>query len=539
MIEKLLGNNYVVWSQYFNMNLKCVAAGLNILLLLALLFQALLRYVSLSSNIADLGFFLNNNFNFPSEYQLALSGHFHGFLPLFSFAYNSFSSFESPLFLIFTQWLILSSVVMLAWRFFGVLTSLSIALYYPFWVIGLFDFHFDFLAILILMAFFIFCLLHQFGYAALVAALLVFVKEPFALQAASCGLYIYYMAFRVSNRGFRLKLISYGTLLCVWGFLWFYIYLHWILPYYGAGKAGALSSPAFAWLGSNFSEIFWNLLLQPGSIMQDIINTPGKIKYLLVVFGLLGFIPLLSPAPLIVAAPILLISMVSHLPTYYDYATHYTAGLIVPVIIAFRGGFAVVRAKYTAAFAAQAPLYAIMLAVLLGGHWAFASSPISRLFWSDKVWSYSWRAYVPTKREETMKSAMLEYVPADPGVSVSGQNTVNWGHLAHRKVYLPFPIGVIDPYKVIDFSNRDLAGLWRYVRTGYKSEVITRDTYSDYVVLDLKRPWFIVDSGCDWLHGACRNEKKAGEFLKLVALALQRYDVIYRLDGFMILRRRL
>jgi hypothetical protein len=69
--------------------------------------------------------------------------------------------------------------------------------------------------------------------------------------------------------------------------------------------------------------------------------------------------------------------------------------------------------------------------------------------------------------------------------------------------------------------------------------VITHDTYADYVVLDLKRPWFIVDSGCDWLYGACRDEKKAAEFLNLVASALQRYDVVYSLDGFMILRRRL
>ena len=137
-----------------------------------------------------------------------------------------------------------------------------------------------------------------------------------------------------------------------------------------------------------------------------------------------------------------------------------------------------------------------------------------------------------------MKNTMLQYVPVDPSVSVSSQNTVNWGHLAHRKVYLPFPLGVILPHKVIDFSNRDLAGLWQFVRTGYKSAVITHDTYADYVVLDFKRPWFIVDSGCDWLYGACRNEQKAAEFLNFVALTLERYDVIYSLDGFMILRRR-
>jgi uncharacterized membrane protein len=509
------------------------------LCLLVLLLEANLRYASLSSNIFDLGLFFTNHFNFQSEYQRGLSGHVQALFPFFAFAYNSLPLPLAPSFLVLSQGIILSISVVLVWHFFGFPTGLAMALYYPVWVVGLFDFHFDCLVVLILVVFFIFTERQKFCCAAAAASLLVFIKEPFALEAAFCGVYLYLLAFRASNRGCRIKLISCGTLLGVWGFSLFYLQVHWLLPYFGGTEAGALEGPAFAWLGSNLSEIFWNLVSQPGRILQDIIFTPGKNKYLLVVFGLLGFIPLLSPAPLIVAAPILMISMVSHVVNHYDYATHYTAGLIVPVLIAFRGGFAVARAKCTAAFATQAPLHSIMLVVLLGGHWAFASSPISRLFWSDKVWSYSWRAYVPTQREETMKSAMLEYVPADPGVSVSSQNTVNWGHLAHRKVYMPFPIGVIDPHKVIDFSNRDLTGLWRYVRTGYKSEVITRDTYADYVVLDLKRPWFIIDSGCDWLYGACKNEKKAAEFLNLVASALQRYDAIYSLDGFMILRRRL
>lgn len=441
--------------------------------------------------------------------------------------------------LITVQWLILASSVVLAWCYLGFIPGFALSLYYPLWVVGLFDFHFDCLVILILLVFFILCDRGRFCYAAATSMLLVFVKEPFALQAAFCGLYLFLLAFRLGNRLSRLQLVSAGALLVLWGASWFYVYIHWVLPYFGGVESVPIASEAFSWLGSNLLEIFWNMLLKSDIILLDIIDTPGKVRYLLMVFGLLAFIPLLSPSALIVAAPVLIISMASHLSNYYDYATHYTAGLIVPVIVAFRDGFAASRAKWSAVFPTQGPLYAITLVILLGGHWAFASSPISRLFWSDKVWSYSWRAYVPTQREETMKSAMLEFIPADSGISVSSQNTVNWGHLAHRKVYLPFPLGVILPHKVIDFSNRDLAGLWQFVRTGYKSEVITHDTYADYVVLDFKRPWFILDSGCDWLYGACSNEKKAAEFLNSVASALQRYDVIYSFDGFMILRRRL
>ncbi len=67
---------------------------------------------------------------------------------------------------------------------------------------------------------------------------------------------------------------------------------------------------------------------------------------------------------------------------------------------------------------------------------------------------------------------------------------------------------------------------------------ITHDQYADYVVLGLKRPWFIIDKGCDWLYGACRNAYRAAKFLRLVDETRQRYDVVFERDGFMILRRK-
>ena len=137
-----------------------------------------------------------------------------------------------------------------------------------------------------------------------------------------------------------------------------------------------------------------------------------------------------------------------------------------------------------------------------------------------------------------MKEAMLKYIPADPDVTVTTQNTVNWNHLAHRKAYLPFPLGVDTPHRMMDWSNRDLPGLWQYVRTGDMPPAITHDRYADYVVLDLKRPWFIIDKGCDWLYGACRNDEMAAKFLRLVDETQQRYSTVFERDGFMILRRK-
>jgi len=57
--------------------------------------------------------------------------------------------------------------------------------------------------------------------------------------------------------------------------------------------------------------------------------------YLGVAFGLLAFISLLRPAFLIPALPMLAIAMLSHSPDHYDYNSHYMAGLIMPIMLAF------------------------------------------------------------------------------------------------------------------------------------------------------------------------------------------------------------
>jgi uncharacterized membrane protein len=525
------------------------------------------RYVALSSNIADLGFFLANIANTDSQWQRAFSGHTQPLMLLWGTGYQALPAETAPLVLVTLQTFALLGSVVAIWRVFGAWPGVAMLLYYPLWANALFDFHFDHLAVPLLAAFFIACERRRFGWATVAAAALVLLKDPFALQTVACGLYFGWLAFYLRGSGVSMRLIVFGALLALWGGSWFYGATHWLMPYFGDGATSTLQSGAFSWLGSSLSEMIWTLVSRPDRVLAEIIGTPGKLVYLAVIFGLLAFLPLLRPAVLIVALPLLMIAMLSRLDNYYGYANHYTAGVIVPAIVAFRDGLPVARRNFASLvgwvmsklkrYPLPLPAFptweksfiwtvanerrifsVILLAWLLAGHWAFASSPISRLFWSDKVWSYSWHAYVPTEREIMMKEAMLKYIPADPDVSVTTQNTVNWYHLAHRKVYLPFPVGVDTPHRVMDWSNRDFPGLWQYVRTGEMPPAITHDRYADYVVLDLKRPWFIIDKGCDWLYGACRNDEMAVNFLRLVNKTRQRYNTVFERDGFMILRLR-
>ena len=509
---------------------------------LSMIIMALTRYYSLSTNIADLGFFSSDIFNINKNWQISFSGHFHPIALILSNLYIKLPLNYSPLFLIFIQAISICSCIFIVKKYYGVTVGLFFLFYYPLWVNLLFDFHFDFLVIPILLCFYICCDRKKFMSASIYAALLVFVKEPFCLQVITCGFYIFWLAFKNNqNNQNNQNYLMYccGFFLVLWGFSWFYITTQLILPYFENTSGGSINSSAFSWMGINIFDKLLFLFTNPVEIFSQIIETPKKFLFLIVVFGLLGFIPLIRPAALIVSLPILMIAMLSNLENYYGYANHYTAGLIVPFIVAFRDGLPLFKSWLSRWINDSFLFYGFLFSFMLLGHWAFASSPISRLFWSDKVWSYSWHAYLPNERDSMLKEAMLLYIPTDINISVTSQNSVNWGHLAHRNVFLIFPFGVDNAHQVMDWSNRDIPGFWQFILTGYKPPILTHSVFSDYVVLDLKRPWFVIDKGCDWIYGSCRNAVVSEQFLNYISKTRQHYELIFEQDGFMIFHRKL
>lgn len=516
-----------------------------------------LKYLALHSNFFDLGIFQSVLFNLAEagEWQRSFFGHAHLLMPPWAGLYGLFPPSLAPCALLILQSLALAAPVFLFLRYYGPLPALAFALYAPLWINNHFDFHFDHLAVPILFLFYWSVDRRRLWLAVAAALLLMTVKEPFALQTAACGLYLLWLGIAGRSR----RWIVAGLFVASAGFVYFYFATHYLLAYFtlGGGR-GALDSGAFGWLGHSLGDMVWTLVSQPHRIIGDILTTPGKLAYLLVIFGLLAFIPLLRPAALIPALPLLLIAMLSRLENYYTYGNHYTAGVIIPVLFAFMEGVPVAERgwlRVTGWFASGKPdrsapqqgdtgkslrwFYRLLVTWLIAGHVALAPSPLGRLFWSDKAWSYHWRAYVPTQRDAMIKAALEQNVPADPNVVVTTQNTLNWGHLAHRRVYLPFPEGTIEPVKVIDWSSRTGAGFWDFPRTGHKPPPIVRVHYADYVTLDFKRPWFLGDRGCEWLYGECRDPVLARHFFEQVAYTRSRYETVFEQDGFMILKRRL
>jgi len=285
---------------------------------------------------------------------------------------------------------------------------------------------------------------------------------------------------------------------------------------------------------------------------MEIFSNSGKMIYCLTLFGALAFIPLFSPLELLPAVPILGISLLSRLDNFYGIGHHYTAGLIAPMIVAFALGYPKAENAFsmlTRRFVIDEKARKIFSWGILGWmvfvHILISPSPISRLFLTNKVWSYGFEAYIPDVRDKMIKDALKKYIPADPQVPVSSQNTLNWGHLAHRKYYFAFPGGVTEPVGTPDFAKK-----------------ISKKIWAEYVIIDIKRPWFLVDKGCGWQTGepvllsdedverlglkenpgplkwvSCASQEFREDFLDAIVQTKKVFDVVFEQDGFMILKR--
>ena len=86
-------------------------------------------------------------------------------------------------------------------------------------------------------------------------------------------------------------------------------------------------------------------------------------------------------------------------------------------------------------------------------------------------------------------------------------------------------------------------GFLKYLRSGELEEILHDKKLADYVILDLKKPWFFISENgyllsCHWVEGKCRNAKNFEEkFLHLVDTTTKVFETIYNNDQFIILKR--
>jgi len=352
-----------------NYQLLITNRQLLLLLFITLAGLAVLKYLSLHSSFFDLGIFTGLFYKLSryGEWWRLFGGHAQPLMPIYAAVYKVLPENFVPLAVIVLQAFFLTLPGFWILKRYGRFPFLLFALYFPLWFNALFDFHMDHLAVPLLFWFYFLVEDGRYKLAVLPAVLLALVKEPFALQTASCGVWLVVRGlwFVVVNSSWMVvsgwwknkplttnhkqpttnykppttnyQQIMIGLFLFLFGLCYFYLLVSYVFPAL-TGKKGYLSTSAFSWMGNSLREIILFITTHPLTILKEVLRTPEKFFYLVAVFGPFLFIPFLAPLYLIPAVPILAISLLSHNPNHYGYAHHYTAGLIAPIFMAFLKG---------------------------------------------------------------------------------------------------------------------------------------------------------------------------------------------------------
>ena len=106
-----------------------------------------------------------------------------------------------------------------------------------------------------------------------------------------------------------------------------------------------------------------------------------------------------------------------------------------------------------------------------------------------------------------------------------------------RKIFRVFPDGAIEKSKYYT-QKLTLRQLIEFMRTGKTHRVNIVNKFADYVVLDLKRPWFNGDQACEWVSGQCKSGTGfKSSFMELVEKTMKNFEIIFKQDEFIIFQR--
>ncbi len=139
-----------------------------------------------------------------------------------------------------------------------------------------------------------------------------------------------------------------------------------------------------------------------------------------------------------------------------------------------------------------------------------------------------------------IEEQILRHIPADTAVAVASQNTLHHGRLSIRSHGLGFPQGVFEPIKVLRAAALRTHGPGASVpegaigarRADAAQHALAGAVHVDFVVLDLKRPWYIYDRPTP------QGSAAGAEFEQLVARLPQEFHQILSQDGLQIWKRR-
>lgn len=268
--------------------------------------------------------------------------------------------------------------------------------------INLYEFQYRSFAMCFALYAFYFFERRRWGLWALFLFLAVATKTESALLVVAFGLY----ALLRRERWTRV------VLPIVLGATWFVVALFVVVPRFTIGPGSFVGGIySYGYLGNSFGEIVQTILTRPLFVLGHLFE-PDKVYFLLSILFVSGFLPLLSPGELVLAAPILFLNLLSPNPVQYSLYYQYQ-GLTVPFfLIAALYGLDRMQ-RVLAGRRRWDPQRVLNVAMLILVLFAIANCA----YWKNAVWSALRRADTPQRIADAR--AILARVPPDAPVAAS------------------------------------------------------------------------------------------------------------------------
>lgn len=211
----------------------------------------------------------------------------------------------------------------------GLIFAFAYLMYSPMQRANIFEFHAVTLSTTLLLFMFYFWLKKRNGWSFIFFLLSILSKEQVGLTTLFFGIYVLYNNhFQNKIKIKKVRHILFPATIIIISVFWFVFSLSVIIPYFRGGTHFALSY--YADFGDSPLRIIIGILDNPRSIIKYIFNI-DTLRYFFLLLGPLGFLSLLSPLQLFIAAPEFGINLLSNNWNMRNIIFHYTA-VIQPFI---------------------------------------------------------------------------------------------------------------------------------------------------------------------------------------------------------------
>ncbi|MBN1401799.1 MAG: DUF2079 domain-containing protein [Anaerolineae bacterium] len=277
-------------------------------------------------------------------------------------------------------------------------------------------------------------LIHERRLAAFmaVAGVAMLAKEDISLLVIAIGLYLF--LWKRERRG--------GLLVMGMGAVWFLVCMQIILPHYN-GLSGSPFLHRLAIFGPTLRESLENLRGRP-SLLLEWMAKPEIRTYVQGLLQSVGYMPVLYPPVLAIAAPSLAINVFSTWGWTYSEGEHYSVAIMPFLIAAGIYGMGFLSGKLSGRFDVRRGQMAGWLALgmlIVSGihHQRVGISPLSRNYNPPRV-----------TRHHRLAAEFLERIP--PDASVSAQSNL-YPHLSQREQAYFFPAINDAEYVFLDVTS--------------------------------------------------------------------------------------